>query len=284
MDPLVQFLRSRGGVARTRELLDAGIRERELGRAVSAGHVERVRTGIYALPAADPVVVRCAATNSRLTCISAAGHYRLWMLRQPDDVHVLRPDGTFSSERAVVHRKTWVPGEPDGWIASKADVLLHALRCLPELEALVLVESAFGQGFSMDFLRDRLPGRRNAAARRILDLVDIGAESLLETLARTQLRRAGFHVEPQVAIRGVGSMDLLVEGCVDVETDGKEHEAPRRRHKDYRRDNTAQSLGFAVARFGYADIVHRPESMVRQVAAIVEARLALGGLPNLDAL
>jgi hypothetical protein len=39
-----------------------------------------------------------------------------------------------------------------------------------------------------------------------------------------------------------------------------------------------------VARFGYGDIVHRPEEMVRQVRAMVEARLALGGLPQLDLL
>ena len=283
MDP-AQLLPLWGGVARTRQLLEAGISERELAQAVRAGLLERPRPGIYALPGADPLLVRCAATNSRLTCVSAAAHYGLWLLRRPKEVHLLRPDGTFSSDRAVIHRKTWLPGEPDVWVASKADVLLHALQCLPELEALIMVESASHQGFSMDFLRDRLPGRRNAAARSILDLVDVGAESLLETLARTHLRRAGLHVEAQVDIRGVGSMDLLVEGCVDVETDGKEHERQKRRLKDYRRDNVSQSLGFAVARFGYSDIVHRPEEMVRQVCAIVEARLALGRLPRLDLL
>ncbi|MGN6406246.1 type IV toxin-antitoxin system AbiEi family antitoxin domain-containing protein [Sinomonas sp.] len=283
MDP-VQRLHRLGGVARTRQLLAAGVSERQLSRAVQTGVVERPRPGIYSLPGTDPLLIRCAATNSRLTCASAAEHHRLWVLRRPREVHLLRPDGTFSSERAVIHRRSWLPGEPDGWIASKADVLLHALQCLPELEALVMVESASQQGFSMDFLRHRLSGRRNAPARRILELVDVGAESLLETLARTHLRRAGLRVEPQVDIRGVGSMDLLVEDCVDVETDGKEHEAPKRRLKDYRRDNTAQTLGFAVARFGYADIVHRPEEMVRQVRAMVEARLALGGLPRLDVL
>ncbi|MDQ4501853.1 type IV toxin-antitoxin system AbiEi family antitoxin domain-containing protein [Sinomonas sp. ASV322] len=284
MESVTALLRDRGGIARTRQLLEAGARERDLARAVAAGLVDRVRPGIYSVPEADPVLVRCVATNSRLTCLSAAEHYGLWMLRKPDKVHVLRPDGAFASERAVVHRRSWVPGEPAAWIASKADVLLHALGCLPELEALVLVESASRQGFSLDFLRDRLPGRRNAAARRVLDLVDVGSESLLETLARTHLRRAGFHVQPQVDVRGVGSMDLLVESCVDVETDGKEHEAPSRRFKDYRRDNVAQSLGFAVARFVYADIVHRPEDFVRQVTAVVETRLALGGLPRLDEL
>lgn len=284
MDPVAKLLLDWGGVARTRQLIRTGIRERDLSRAVGAGLIQRPRPGIYALPGADPLLVRCAATNSRLTCVSAAEHHGLWVLRPPKKVHLLRRDGTLASDRAVVHRDSWVDGAPGAWVASKADALLHALRCLPELEALVLVESATQQGFSLDFLRDRLPGRRNARARHILDLVDVGAESLLETLARTHLRRAGLHVEPQVDIRGVGSLDLLVEGCVDVETDGKEHETMKRRLKDYHRDNTAQTLGFAVARFGYAEIVHRPEAMVRQVCALVTARLALGGLPRLDEL
>jgi very-short-patch-repair endonuclease len=279
---MVQLLAAWGGVGRTRQLLGAGFRERDLARALQNEIIQRPRPGIYALPEADPVLVRCAATNSKLTCVSAAVHYGLWVLHRPAKIHVLRGDGTLASKRAVVHRDSWVPGKPEAWVASKADVLLHALRCLPELEALVLVESAVQQGISLDFLREQLPGRRNSGARRILDLVDVGADSLLETLARTHLRRAGLRVQPQVNIRGVGSMDLLVEGCVDVETDGKDHEAPKQRIKDYRRDNTAQSLGFAVARFGYAEIVHRPEAMVRQVCAIVDARLALGGLPELD--
>lgn len=52
---------------------------------------------------------------------------------------------------------------------------------------------------TVDFLRQRLPGRRNGKARAVLAWVDRGADSLSETLARTYFRRAGIPV--QTALR-----------------------------------------------------------------------------------
>ena len=76
-----------------------------------------------------------------------------------------------------------------------------------------MVECAVGRGdMTLDFLRRRLPGTRNGRAREVLEWVDSGAESLLETLARTYFRQAGIRVETQVHIDGVGYVDLLLEG------------------------------------------------------------------------
>ncbi len=233
-----------------------------------------------ALPDADPVILRCLSTNSLLTCASAARRHGLWLVHDPEHVHVLRPDGHFRSDRAVVHRGSWVPAPAGSRIASLADVVLHASQCLPELEALVVVESAIQQGLSLEFLRAQLTGPRNAAARKVLGLVDKGADSLIETLARELMRRAGLHVEPQVYVPGVGWMDTIVQRCVDVELDGHTHEDPESRRKDYARDARAQALGFGTVRFSYADVVHQPEQMVARVQAVVERRLALGDLPT----
>ena len=99
-------------------------------------------------------------------------------------------------------------------VAALGDVLIHALRCLPFRESLVMVECAVGRGdMTLDFFRRRLPGKRNGRAREVLSWVDRGAESLLETLARTYFRQAGIRVETQVHIEGVGHVDLLLEGC-----------------------------------------------------------------------
>ena len=53
--------------------------------------------------------------------------------------------------------------------------------------------------------------------------MDRGAESMLETLARTYFRQAGISVETQVHIDGVGYVDLLLEGRLIVELDGRHH-------------------------------------------------------------
>jgi hypothetical protein len=123
-------------------------------------------------------------------------------------------------------------------VAALADVLLHALRCLPFRESLVMVECAVSRGdMTLDYLRCRLPGNRNGRARLVLEWVDRSADSMLETLARTYFRQAGIWVEAQVYVDGVGYVDLLLEGCLIVELDGRQHGEWAQVKKDQRRTN-----------------------------------------------
>ena len=152
-----------------------------------------------------------------------------------------------------------------------ADVLLHAVRCLPEREALVMVQCAVGRGdISLAFLRGRLAGNRNAPARAVLDLIIPRADSLLEVLANAAFVRAGLHIRRHVEIPGVGEVDFLVEDLVIVETDGGTHLEPLQVKKDRRRNNTAVVGGYLVLRFGYDDVVHHSERMVAQVRALID--------------
>ncbi|WP_138414368.1 type IV toxin-antitoxin system AbiEi family antitoxin domain-containing protein [Sinomonas gamaensis] len=275
MTKVLKVLARWGGVARRADLFHDGVSRGDLEEGLKSGLIVRTRRGIYALPDADPVLVRCASTDSLLTCVSAARAHGLWVVREPQEIHILRSDGRFSSDRAVVHRQSWVEPPARSHIASQADVLLHSLRCLPELEALVIVESAIQQGFSRDFLLELLPGRRNAPARHVIDSVGTGADSLIEILAREHLRRAGFRVRPQVEVEGVGWMDLLIEDFLDVETDGQLHNEPVQRAKDYRRDRSLQLRGYEVLRYTYSDVVDHPEAMVAEVERVVARRRSL---------
>jgi very-short-patch-repair endonuclease len=153
------------------------------------------------------------------------------------------------------------------------------MHCLPDLEALVIVESALKKGLPMELVASLLRGPRNGPARAVLAMVDRGADSPAETLAREHLRRAGFFVEPQVLVDGVGSMDHIVERCLDLEIDGRTHQQPESRYSDYLRDGAAQARGFATLRVSYGDVVHRTAQMVCRVGAVVSARLAQGSLP-----
>jgi very-short-patch-repair endonuclease len=280
MDAVEGALLECQGVARVGDLMASGVTQHSIRAGLASGRLLRPARGIVALPEADPVLVRCASTNSLLTCVSAAELLGLWVVHRPESVHLLRRDGRFSSKRAVVHRGSWAPPAPGSHVASRLDVVMHALHCLPELEALVVAESAVKQGLPLELLRAQLTGPRNGPARSLLDRIHRGADSLLETLAREHIKAAGLHVEAQVKVDGVGWMDIIVEKCLDLETDGKTHQEPASRYQDYARDGRAQSLGFATLRVGYADVVHRPEHMVDQVRRIVARRLALGGLPT----
>ncbi|MDP9890246.1 hypothetical protein [Pseudarthrobacter enclensis] len=118
------------------------------------------------------------------------------------------------------------------------------MRCLPFPESLVMVECAVSRGeMTLDFLRPRLPGNRNGKARGVLRWVDSRADPLLETLARTYFRQAGLHVQAQVYLDRVGYVDLLLDGWLVVELDGRHHAEWKQVQKDHRRNNESVLQG-----------------------------------------
>ncbi len=257
-----------GGAARRPALARLGIDDAGLRRAVRAGVLQPAR-GLYALPSADSEYVALLRRRQLLTCLSAAPFYELWTIGAAGHSHVHHPRGlTFDGQAA--HGGLLFEPQQHRPVAALGDVLIHALRCLPFRESLVMVECAVGRGdMTVDFLRQRLPGRRNGKARHVLEWVDRGAESLLETLARSYFRRAGIRVEPQVYIDGVGYVDLLLEGRLIVELDGRHHGDWAQVKKDQRRNNVSVVRGYSVLRYYYDDVVHRPARMVAEVQAVL---------------
>ncbi|MFW2512305.1 endonuclease domain-containing protein [Demequina sp. SO4-13] len=93
-----------------------------------------------------------------------------------------------------------------------------------------------------------------------------------ETCARIALRAAGLQVQSQAVFPGVGRVDLLVEGRLVVECDGREyHSDPRAFAKDRARDRELVAQGLDVLRFPYADTVYRPERVVSDVRRALDA-------------
>ncbi|HEX9225626.1 MAG TPA: hypothetical protein VF885_03080, partial [Arthrobacter sp.] len=90
------------------------------------------------------------------------------------------------------------------------DTVVQSLRCLPELDGLVIAESAVvAKGVTLAELRQRLTGRNDARERRSVGRIVPQSQSIIECMARYWLRRAGFHVESQVNIPGMGHLDLI---------------------------------------------------------------------------
>jgi len=171
---------------------------------------------------------------------------------------------------AVLHRRLLLPRDRNRPVAALADVLLHAMRCLPRFEALSMVQCAVARGdITVGFLRERLPGNRNGQARALLDLVGPRADSLLEPIARVLFREAGFLTESYVPLPGVGEVDFLLEGFLVVEIDGGTHFEPKSIKKDRRRDNASVVGGYLVLRYFYEDVVYEPERMLAEVAAVL---------------
>ncbi|UKA49539.1 endonuclease domain-containing protein [Arthrobacter sp. FW305-123] len=263
-----EALRRLGGVARRPAITNLGVTDAELRRATRRSVLQPAR-GVYALASADAAQIGLVVNRQLLTCRSAAGFYNLWVLGSSDFVHVHQARGD-AGGAAIHHRGLLLPAHPYRPVASLADVLIHALRCLPWTGALVMVECAVRRGdMTVGFLLRRLEGRRNGKARAVLAWVDRGAESLLETLARTHFRQAGIAVETQFYLEGVGYVDLILEGWLLVELDGSHHSDWAQVKKDHRRGNVSAVKGYTVLRYYYADVVHRPEKMVQEVLAVM---------------
>lgn len=264
------YLRGRGGAARTAHLRRAGISRTQVDKALAAGRIIRVRRGVYSLPDTAGGLGLALRHNALLTCLSAAPTYGLWTLHKPAVIH-LSPGHKRSVPGTVTHGRllhpvhSWLP------VAGLADVLIHALHCLPALESLAMVQPAAQRGdVTVEFLRRKLPGNRNARARSVLDHVIPRADSILEVLANYHFRKAGLRVRRHVELPGVGEVDFLIEETLVVETDGVTHLEPLQVKKDRSRNNATVVGGKLCLRFGYAEVVHQPAQMVAQVLAVLE--------------
>lgn len=264
------YLRGRGGAARTAHLRRLGHSRTSVDKALGAGRIVRVRRGVYSLPGEASVLGLALQHNALLTCLSAAPFYGLWTVQGAAVPH-LAPGHKKTVPGTITHGRLVHPVHPWLPVAGLADVLIHALHCLPELEALAMVQVAAQQGdVTLEFLHRKLPGNRNARARAVLDYVIPRADSILEVLANYHFRKANLHIRRHVEMPGVGEVDFLIEDCLVVETDGASHLEPRQVKKDRSRNNATVVGGHLCLRFGYAEVVHQPEQMVAQVLGVLE--------------
>jgi very-short-patch-repair endonuclease len=277
MDPVSQ-LRLLGGTARVSDLLAVGYTKPRLHRAIEEGRISRLKHGLLTLPDGNLLIRHAVSNGGLLSCASAVKELGLWGLKDPEGPHLWVPHGrpvdyfrhAGSTAETVRHRGTLAGNKRPGAYAPVLDVVLHALRCRPPLEALVIAESAVvKRKLRLHDLLSHLPGPRNGPFRALLERVDSTAESPLETIARELFRKAGLRVESQVRIEGVGRVDLLIEGRVIVELDGFDFHWTRPMfRKDRHRNNAGMLRGHLTLRYVYEDLVFEPDTVVAQVLSL----------------
>jgi very-short-patch-repair endonuclease len=150
------------------------------------------------------------------------------------------------------------------------EALAQACRCQLPRDAIATLESAWCLRLvdtqDIDAVFDRLP-RRYRVLRRLLQP---GAESGPETLVRLALRALGCRVKLQVAIDGVGRVDMVVDGWLIVECDSKAfHSSWEQQRADRRRDAAAARLGYVTLRLLAEDILFRHDETVELLRDVV---------------
>ncbi|HEV7168123.1 MAG TPA: type IV toxin-antitoxin system AbiEi family antitoxin domain-containing protein [Micrococcaceae bacterium] len=274
MTDVMAVLARHDGVARVMELSAEGVSAKRLRAAVDSGSVLRLCRGLYAVPAADPELVLVKRHYGELGCISAATRLGLWVVRDPERPHVA-VDHARGVPGCVVHRSS-LPLSP-------ADVVCQSLRCLPPLEGLTIAESAVKQGLvRLEPLRERFSGLRDGPIRQLLARINPQSGSIIETMARFYLEQAGFNVQLQVNVPGMGHLDLKVDGLLGLEADGYENHSSRQAYReDRRRWNLTVVRGVPTLRITFEMLLNQPDAfvrLVREALNTVQGGRSAGGL------
>ncbi len=266
---IAEYVAKKGGTAFVKDLQRAGIGPDALKAAISSGALTSVHRGLVGTANADANLRIAMTAGGLITCVSAARELGLWTIKDPAHLHLWTDHGR-QPETVIKHRGRLV--RPGRWgYVGIVDCVLHAIRCRPRLEALVIAESAVRLGrVSKEELVDHLPGTRNNLRRQLVQGIGDDADSPLEVIARDLFRAAGLHVETQVRIQGIGRVDMVVEGRLIVELDGFDFHWDRATFlQDRRRNNAGILSGLPTLRYVYEDLVFTPERVVAEVLTVV---------------
>lgn len=281
----------------TADLLARGKSEREIRRAIEQGRLTLVRRGLLATPGTSNLLLRAARVGGVATSITAASAMGLWTPPDlpPGQVRVRphRPahdrlhvafrrtttrlhdpdDGTLLLRRtpAVVLHRT-APETVDtaigSGIAPAITMLEHTFRSLPPEHALAVLDSALHHRFLRDTDLPALAARLPVRLRPIVLSADGRADSGIETIARYLLRLIGLQVTVHPILDGIGEVDLLVEGRLIIELDGKEwHDQDEAFERDRHRDLIAATTRYRSLRFTWRKVLFEWPSVEAAVLA-----------------
>ena len=288
------LLRCQGGVARRQDLRAAGLSRRGLQRLLVSGELRAVSGDVVSAwvePTTDEAV-RAATVGLRGTAshTSAARAWGIELLQPGEtaEVTVGRDRSRAAWPSTVLHRRD-LPAddvvERDGLrLTTPLRTVLDLARSLPLEQAVAAADSALRQGLVtleelLAAVRALPPALGSSRVLRVVDLVDPGSGSVLESVCRVLFALAGLStVQTQHPVRGsdgrlIGRVDFAwPEQRLVVEADGFAFHADRRRYRgDRRRTNALVLAGWRVLRFSWEDVLHDPDHVVQLVRAALLA-------------
>ena len=279
-DRVAETIRRNGGAVDYVILDRAGVDRGAVRRAVDLGRIRRVRRGWFAVPDAPADVVRAARVGGAATAASALRLHGLWML--PDvALHVRVAPNASRLRDPDVERRSLATGTPAVCVHftgatphtgrdSPVDALAAMLTCAPPLAGQIALDSSLNLGVvapgELPRLRMMVPGIR----RSIVDRADGGCDSGLETIIRVVLRSRRVRHRTQVAIPGVGRVDVLIGDRLVVELDGEAFHTGPEFERDRRRDFELVQQGYLVVRLTYGMVMREWEVVQRGMLALID--------------
>jgi very-short-patch-repair endonuclease len=250
-------LRNRSGLATADALLREENTAEEIRLAIENGELRPLSPGLAATPLLRADELAAINDGWRPTCISSAAAHGLWVPEATDRrLHAYRPRTPRKEAPAAVVPHRWHDAWPESdATASVPQLLGDAIRCQDLETCVVLADSALNMGLlTSDDWADIVAGAP-LQYRRVLGRAVDTADSGSETRVRLGLQAARVPVEAQVAIDGVGTVDLCVKGRWVIECDSRRHHSAEADYaRDRRRDLRLHALGYVVTRLSYPQI------------------------------
>jgi very-short-patch-repair endonuclease len=272
---LSQDMRRFGYLARREQLYSLGYSGRDVRASVDGHRLWPIRRCWLAHEGADGHATRAVALGGRLGASSALASYGVWVTR-PDGLWVAVPQSAsrvaplHNGEHRLWAREHFPRGSDRQWRMSLPDSLAQ-FACLASPDDVVAsFDSALNKGLlkptQLDEVFDVLPRR----LRRLLARINPQAASGLETLLRLAAEAEGWKVDIQVRIRGVGLVDVLIDGWLVIELDGAQwHDDELSRDEDSRRDAELILLGFRRQRFRSSQVINAMPMCIEVIRTIL---------------
>lgn len=248
-------LASFDGVARVRALLDLGVGDRQIRKAVVEGRLRRVRRHWVAARGADPMLVAAAEVGVVLTCVTGAERLGIWVAPHAAAHVGAAPHAKLAREPKAGTEVHWcrplIPRRPGLLVDPVENVLAILAACQPYEAALAAWESALQLG-----MLDREAMRRfdlRPAARRLLADAQPFADAGGETIVMSRLSWLRLPMRRQVVLAG-RPVDLLIGDRLVIQIDGGHH-IDRQRMSDNEHDARLTLMGYHVIRIGYRQIL-----------------------------
>jgi very-short-patch-repair endonuclease len=246
---IFQALTSLGGIAKTQQLHQLGIKNWQITATVERGSVIRLRKGWYGLHTIRPIERRAIIDRGFLTCASAA---MVMGFPYADNHYHLRTSRASEVEKTNCRRAR---ANRFGSCVSMMDWVEDYLHCQAPEWSIALLDSIERRAqltpSQWRELRDRLP----AQLRKLLDARSNLPESPLESLMRFKLDRARLPFSMQVNF-GKYRADFVVGTNLIIETHGAEHHASK---FDWERDRERvlwfRSNGWDVLEVSFNQVV-----------------------------
>jgi very-short-patch-repair endonuclease len=241
-------------------------------RLVATGALVRLSRGWYAVPHVQAPLRSAVQAGGRLSCVSALAWHGVWT--RAHSVHISVPHGAHRGlmPALVVHWRHMPAPTGATLVEGARDAFEQFAACGSDLDVIIAADSALNLGLlSRADVRRTL--ERTRRGRRVLARVDGRAESGTETIVRVALRARRIKLRTQVAIAGVGRVDMVVGDRLVIEVDGQDwHDRPSTFEEDRRRDAALVAKGFVVMRYSYKRVMFDLDGVLTEILAVIGRR------------